>query len=227
MCFSAAASFGLSAALAPATGYCLVTAARKSRSQLPVAIVPLVFGVQQFCEGLVWVGLDRVNETLVPIASSAYLYFALSFWPFWVPLCLLVAERRSKRKPILGAITLLGSAGGLVLYLPLVTDHNLVATRVQHHSIQYEFDQSPVFQIVTWQVCELIYLVVVALPILMAELRQAALIGVVLIVLAVITHYVAAYAFVSLWCFFAAAMSLYLCHHFYRMPMDEKQYATT
>jgi len=44
------------------------------------------------------------------------------------------------------------------------------------------------------------------------------LVGFVLLLLAATTHYFVAEAFVSLWCFFAAILSLYLCHYFYQMP---------
>src|SRR5208283_1631826 len=102
MCFSAPASFGASAALVPAGIYCARTAVRKHLAGLlPLAVVPLVLSVQQFCEGLVWVGVGQQDATLVRNASVAYLFIAIAFWPFWTPLSLLFTERRKWAKILL------------------------------------------------------------------------------------------------------------------------------
>lgn len=53
MCHSAGASFGVGAVLIPAGLYCLSAAARKDRAYVPLAVTPLVFGVQQCIEGCV------------------------------------------------------------------------------------------------------------------------------------------------------------------------------
>src|SRR5437660_880334 len=59
MCFSAEASFGVSAVLLPAGLYCVRAAARKNPAYLPLALFPVLCSVQQFFEGLVWVGLGN------------------------------------------------------------------------------------------------------------------------------------------------------------------------
>src|SRR5687768_8681258 len=112
MCFSAEASFASAAALLPAGLYCVRVAARKSPSHLPLAVVPLLFGFQQFCEGLVWVGLARDDASLVRASSLAFLAVALGFWPFWASLCVLPLERRTAARWCLGAAAAAGLALG-------------------------------------------------------------------------------------------------------------------
>ena len=220
MCFSAEASFGLSTALAASGAYCVITAVRRqNRSHLPLAAIPLFFGIQQFCEGLVWVGLGERHQDLVERASLAYLFFALFFWPLWMPLSIFAQERRPTQNFIMAVITVLGVACGLALYLPLVLNLALVVTRIDHHSIHYDFEQSPVFDIVPWPFWIVLYLAVVAAPILMSRRREVVVVGLVLVMLAGITYVISATAFVSLWCFFAAILSIYLCYSFYQMPM--------
>ena len=55
MCFSATASFTAGTALSAVGGLTL----RKSRgkAELPLALVPLIFGIQQLSEGVLWVSL--------------------------------------------------------------------------------------------------------------------------------------------------------------------------
>ena len=146
MCFSAEASFGSAVVLVPAGIYCLRRAIPMNPSFIPLATVPIVFGVQQFCEGLVWVGLDQGRAVLVGAASWCFLFFSLAFWPFWIPFGAMCIEPRRGRKLLLGGVALVGMTGGLALYLPLVVNHDLVSTRVGHHSIQYDLARLPAFR---------------------------------------------------------------------------------
>ena len=103
MCFSAPASFAVGAALVPAGVYCVRSAFKKSIRHLPLALTPLVFAAQQFAEGAVWVGVGREDPALVRSASLVYLFFALSFWPAWIPLSLLFPEDRRLARTIIAA----------------------------------------------------------------------------------------------------------------------------
>jgi hypothetical protein len=44
--------------------------------------------------------------------------------------------------------------------------------------------------------------------------------GGLLLLTAVVSHFAFSYAFVSVWCFFAAVLALSLCVLFYRMPAN-------
>src|SRR5262249_39162470 len=94
MCFSPEASFLAGAALLPAGCYCVQSAFRKDLRYLPLAVVPVAFGVQQWSEGVVWLGLQGNDPTLITQASVFFLFFAVAFWPFWIPFSLLVPETR-------------------------------------------------------------------------------------------------------------------------------------
>src|SRR5438132_14411320 len=94
MCFSPEASFAVGALLIPAGLYCIRSASRKDRRFLGFALLPLLFGVQQLCEGLVWVGLEHDNMPLAKGAALLFLFFALFFWPFWVPFSVSFIEPR-------------------------------------------------------------------------------------------------------------------------------------
>ena len=54
MCFSAEASFAAAAVLLPAGGVAMQRAARRNLNYLPIATLPLLFGLQQFSEGTVF-----------------------------------------------------------------------------------------------------------------------------------------------------------------------------
>ena len=55
MCFSAEVSFVAAASLVPAGGLAVRKAWQTDRSYVPFAILPVLFGLQQLAEGMVWV----------------------------------------------------------------------------------------------------------------------------------------------------------------------------
>src|SRR5262249_14012472 len=73
MCFSAGATFAAGPPLLPAGLYCTRVAARGRPAYLPLALVPVVFSLQQFAEGFVWVGLAWGDDALVRAAALAFL----------------------------------------------------------------------------------------------------------------------------------------------------------
>lgn len=217
MCFSAEASFGLSAVLLPAGAYCVRSAVAQDRRLLGLAALPLVFGVQQFCEGWVWTGLGRDDLHLARTAAIPFLYFALAFWPFWVPLYALLMNGDPRKRWVLAVLTALGFVGGLLLYIPVVLHPDLLVVTVRHHSVSYDITHSAVYRLMPVAWWQGLYLAVVALPVILAPARGFTLFGVMLIAAAVVSHAFYWYAFASVWCFFAAVLSLYLCYLFRRL----------
>jgi uncharacterized protein DUF6629 len=219
MCFSAATSFGLAAVLVPAGAYCVRSALRKNHAWLCLALIPLVFAVQQVFEGLVWAGLDRDNRDGARSAALVFLYFALAFWPFWLPFCAFLSADRGGSKWLLGFFTLLGLVGGLMLYLPIVLNPDSLIPEAVHHSIHYDITRSAAFRVmprVWWQG---IYVLIVIAPLLIAPSRGFIVFGIAILVSAAVSHVFYGYAFASVWCFFAALLSLSLCLSFRRQPM--------
>ncbi len=217
MCFSAEASFGASAVLLPAGIYCIGAAVRTRAAYLPLAAIPLAFSVQQFAEGLVWVGLGRGDQGLVTASALAFLFFALAFWPLWLPFSLAFTEDRRGPRAVLAVGAVLGLALGAVLYGPLAWNADewleVVAT---HHSLQYRIDPRA-FEVIPEEWWQLLYLVTVFSPAIATPDRRLLGFGVLLGVSAVVSYLVFRYAFVSVWCFFAAVLSAQLCYSFFRM----------
>jgi hypothetical protein len=190
-----------------------------------LALVPLVFAAQQFSEGLVWVGLDTHLPDLVQRASLFFLFFAIPFWPFWIPFCLLPVERKPAGRCLLAAMTL-ASVIWIWLSFPLfIEPGERPVTREVHHSIQYDIEELPTFQTAAPVVWRSLYLAAICIPILVVGLGHRVrfqLIGGVAVVTGfLISYLVFWYAFTSVWCFFAACLSVYLCYFFRRLPGDQ------
>jgi hypothetical protein len=143
VCVSAEASFGLTGVLVPVGIYCVKNAGQRDRLSLPISAIPLVFGVQQFCEGLVWVGIGRGDTDLARFAAMGFLFFALAFWLFWIPFSAVFLEQKRKIRFVLGLGAVVGLTAGAVLIIPVIANPHALQLSVVHHSIQYNYPDPP------------------------------------------------------------------------------------
>jgi hypothetical protein len=244
MCFCAEASLAASAVLIPAGGYCLTTAWQKAPRLWPLAAVPVLFGIQQFAEGLVWIGLERQDDALIAWGARAFLFFALALWPFWFVFAGAVLETRPNRRRFLMLATIAASGWLWFVYLPVaLADHGGLTVQVVRHSIFYDYYRTGVFQVVSPTVVRLLYLASVVLPLLVVRLPQVGepakgsagtsprvgaarnwsesvrrwRWGIGIAASAAVAAWMFDYAFISVWCFFAAILSGFLVSEFHRL----------
>ena len=215
MCFSARASFTAAALLLPLGAVAVrhVLGERHASGRLPLALTPLLFGLQQVTEGLVWLGLapdpPPVAAGLLPAASVAYLFFAYGLWPGWMGFIALrwgdVGRGRHERRWLIGAIAV-GVLYGLLLWLPLLLDPPGSIPSVLQGSLHY-----PVPRLLPGLIGRLVgqslYAALIAIPLLLTrgELRWF---GLSVLLSFVLTQLAWAPTFASVWCFFSAVLSL-------------------
>ncbi|MFO7856331.1 MAG: DUF6629 family protein [Paracoccaceae bacterium] len=114
MCFSATVSFAAAGVLTVAGGAAL---RRARRLRLGVgmtafAAFPLLFGVQQGIEGLVWLVIDGVLPPVwEPWTTAGFLFFALFLWPAAGPVVGCMLETRPGRRRAFAGV----AAGGVTL----------------------------------------------------------------------------------------------------------------
>lgn len=207
MCFSPEVSFASAAVLVPAGMYAVWVAARRAPRLWPLAVVPALFGVQQACEGLVWLGLRHGDAQLKTVAARAYLFFAIAFWPFWFSACAAIIEPNRTRRRVLATVAVLSTGWFWLLYLPVLNDPAAAASCVCGHSIRYAHSDGYTGPFGTWGV-RCAYLLTAAVPLVYSSLRGALVLP---LVLAVVSAGAAAavydHAFTSVWCLFSAVLS--------------------
>jgi hypothetical protein len=219
MCFSAGASFGVAAALLPVGAYCVEAAWRKDRAYLPLAAVPVLFGLQQLCEAQVWTGLGRGNPELTRGASLGFLFFALAVWPVWVPLAIAVIEPPGRKRWALYALAAAGVLFGAAYYGPIAAaGGRTFGPAAVGHSLRYDFSGVPAARGAGGWVCPAGYMAAVCAPFLVSRDRHLRPLGVGVAVTAVASYLMFELAFASVWCFFAAGLSAYLAYVLYKVP---------
>ena len=209
MCFSATASVTAAAALIPVGLYCINTARKDVPRWTMLAAYPLAFGIQQAFEGAVWRGINSSNQALVDVASQGYVFFSHFFWLFWVPFSVYYMEDRGPRKRFLGALTILGALYGLSLFIPLILRDGWLVIELVQDSILYR--TTMIYDgIIDRQVVRGIYALQVFLALVLSSNIRIRIFGIIILISVVGSFAFFKYAFVSVWCFFAAILSVYL-----------------
>jgi hypothetical protein len=200
MCFSATASFTAAAVTTVAGGAALGAAPPSHRL---LAGVPLLFAIHQFAEGVLWLALSNpARARWGDSAMLVYLVVSKVVWPVWVPLAVLALETAPGRRRLLIALLVLGALLAPAMAYGLAT-YPVVANAAGPH-IQYRQDTPLLFRWIT----DTAYPSVVVLPLMVGSDRFVRLTGLLLLASLVLTKVFFYYYFASVWCFFAAIISV-------------------
>ena len=178
----------------------------RGKAELPLALVPLLFGVQQLSEGLLWLSFSNDLPLLKSWATTIFSLFSHVVWPIFVPFAILLVETSRRRKKAIGVFLALGLSVGIYLLYFIIRFP--VTASVQERSIFYD---SPHFYI---GVVLVIYLLATCVSGLFSSHRCINVFGVMAFLLAVAAYQVSLKTFVSVWCFYAAVLSLLILIHF-------------
>ena len=203
MCFSATASFSAGALLSAAGVFAM--SKTKNPKVLPFASSPLLFGLQQITEGVVWITASDPELAFWKTASM-YLYLIIAFvvWPIFIPIGTWMMEPIKARKKVLSYFLWVGGAAGLYFLANFIALD--VTAEIQSHHILYSY---PVpFQDIIGTLILGLYVTAMGMPLLISSLKGMRFLWVVMfgsMVLALIIYY---QFVVSIWCFFAAILSI-------------------
>ncbi len=203
MCFSAQASFVTSAIL-------LLVGARsisqiKSSKQVMFASTPLLFSVQQLCEGILWLTLSgNTLPFLSVIMTYSFLFFALIIWPIWIPSALFMIEKNEFSRKILSILTIVGSLISFYFLYSLITQGS--SAQIIGNHIYYNFYIS--FLNIKRGTMALLYCIPVVGSFFIASMLLLKFFGIALLVSILITITFWKFYFTSVWCFFAAILSI-------------------
>jgi hypothetical protein len=220
MCVSATASFTVASLLAPGGAYSTWKILKVEKAYWPLALYPLAFGLQQALEGLVWLELEK-QSSLMYVAASGFLFFALFFWPFWIPFSAYWAEDpTSKRKNTLMIFAIIGFLYGLLEYLPVVFNiHEWVVVKVNNGSIDYQFT----IDILSRNLFIGMYSILVIIPLILSTRKSMKTLGICIVTSVILSYFLYGYAFISVWCFIAALVSALTFYFTYQKLQNSQQ----
>jgi hypothetical protein len=205
MCFSATASFTAATVLSSAGIFTISKA--KDKSDLAFAAIPLLFGLQQCGEGVIWLTADG---TVLHTAMMYYFsFFSNVLWPTFIPLSVLLMEKTPWRRRVLMGLLAVGIvvSSYLLYYLikaPLKVE--IVHSSLAYVSLHVTMGPKLAFYFG-------LYFAATCLSCLFSRYRYVKIFGIVAFASAVATYGFWSETFISVWCFFAAFNSVFVLLH--------------
>jgi hypothetical protein len=212
MCFSPYADFTAGAVVA---GVGIETLRRvRGRRELIVGALPLLFGLHQLVEGFVWLGLrGQVSSAVGATAKEAYIVYAHAVLPAIVPLGFTILEPNRRRTRWMWPLVYLGLVLGA--YLLWQVSAYPVGAQPEAHCIDYTTHTPNDLLIGA------LYVSVTCGPALLSSRRYLRWFGLIGLVGAIATALVRVDELTSLWCLYAALVSVLILEHFRRQRTAE------
>ncbi len=210
MCFSAEASYAAAAVLLPAGVVASHRAYQTNRKYVAIAALPFFFGLQQLFEGLVWTGGAFASDDMVQRYSMAYMFFSWLAWPVWVPFSTYFLEP-CRRRFIYLIFAIIGGMLGAMQYFPYFAHEGWLVTRFLPNAISYQGTVLFDF-IMRRELTNAIYLFIIIAPLLTSSNRRAQVFGILISIVVAITYFFFQFAYISVFCFGGALMSLYIVY---------------
>lgn len=216
ICFSASASFATYAFLLVIGR--LTWKGVRVPNERAFAAIPSLFALQQFIEGGIWLTLSRDAPLTNEVMTYSFSFFSLLLWPVYSPVAVLLIDPQGWRRQCLGVFVAAGAiASGLLLYI--VAGYGVVS-RVTGHHIDYVMPH--LFPLATMMLC----LLSTGVSELLSTYVKVKIFG-LLVLLSFGAAYVAyPHWFISIWCYFAALLSVFVLFHFNRLPNTPKHSPT-
>ena len=204
MCFSATASFTAGAVLLGLGGLTLSRVRRPA--EVPYALIPALFGIQQLIEGGLWLSLAGGAGHLTSILTHSYAFFSHVLWPIFVPLAVLLLEPDRRRRAILAGLAAAGMSAGL--YLLYFWGAAPTTARIEGGHMLYispHFFTGPIL---------FLYVLGTCVSSLVSSHAMVRLFGIAASLSLALAYAFYAVWFISVWCFFAAVMSVTVLLYF-------------
>ena len=210
MCLSAEVSFSASVFLIGGGVFASWKAWQINKRYLPVALMPLFAGLQQFMEGNVWLGVNGGDPVTILWGAMGFIFFTWFMWPIWIPISIYVLEPPdSPRKKLFLAFSAIGILLGLLLYVPHVINPEWV--QVNQDSLAYEGTMLLDYLMPRW-VTYFIYLFLIIVPPLMSRYLHVRYFGLTIIAVVIVDVMLLRYAYISFFCLLAGLGTLHLIY---------------
>lgn len=201
MCFSAGASFA-GGALITTIGV-LTVRKNNDSSRRVFAAMPLIFGVQQISEGFVWVALQSPgHDLMLGISAYLFLFAAVILWPTYVPLSVMLMEKERGTGRIMIPLLVLGLLVSAYYGVRLLTSE--VYPVISSHHIKYSGEFPQKWALLVFAA----YATATLVPLFISSRRNVWLLGLLMAVSCLITGILYKEYLTSVWCFFAALISI-------------------
>jgi hypothetical protein len=201
MCFSATASFTAGTILV--TAGVLTLRHLPSKNTLPFASIPLLFGIQQIVEGIVWSSFGM--PVTHAVATYVFVMFSHVLWPTFVPFSIWLIEKNPLRKKMLLGVSVIGAMVSVYLFTCSVVEP--VTCSIVQNSIAYQIQVPyplPSFFLYFFATC---------MGSVISSSWKIHIFGTAMILAFFVTNAFYPETLFSVWCFFSSLLSLIIYVH--------------
>ncbi|MGZ4692584.1 MAG: DUF6629 family protein [Acidimicrobiales bacterium] len=205
MCFSAQASFA-GAAVIGAAGIASLALCKRPR-EIPFAALPFAFGVHQALEGVTWFELDDApGAVLTGWGVHLWVLYAWALLPTWVPVAVWLIEPEGPRRRMMVPLMAIGIS--LTAFMLTQAFQTGIEVRVVASNLDYVLPFSP-----GWLLA-FPYVASTCLTPAISTQRWIRVFGIGNFIAMSAAAIIKAQAYSSLWCTFAAFLSLIILAHY-------------
>jgi len=171
------------------------------------AMLPLLFGLHQFTEGFVWLGVGGdIGKRALEMAAGVFIYYAQGILPFLVPFALWLIEKDGWRKKIIAILSAFGFFLSVYVMYGLATVPSSVS--IVNNTLYYYNPWTAHLWVA------LIYVMTTCGSLMLSSSVSIALFGLLNLIGLTLIYLWRPYGFTSLWCLYAAAISGLLYFYF-------------
>lgn len=214
MCFSATASFTASAALGMVSALAFKQATNRATRML--AFSPFMFAAQQAAEGFLWLSFTNPawQHAHIP-ATYFFLFCALAWWPLWVPLTMSLLEKNILRKKLLTNLLAFGAL--FSSYMLFCLFYYGSGSELLDGHIYYDFDIPGHSDMLFGA----FYYIPAVIPFFLSTVPNMNLLGAAVTIAYITTYIFYRLHFLSVWCFFAAMLSIMILDIVHRLRRQQ------
>ena len=171
------------------------------------ASLPLLFALHQFTQGFVWLGMDGlINPRALQIAESLFVFYAQGILQFLVPLAVWLLEPKGIRKTLIALLMYLGA---------FLTAYSLWGLSIASTEVSIVngvlYYKNPITDQLWLGIG---YVLTTCGSLILSRSIAIQLFGWLNFAALVAIYFINPYGFTSLWCLYAAAVSVLLYFYF-------------
>ena len=177
------------------------------KKEIIFALLPLLFALHQFTQGFVWLGLnDLVDYNTLHTAETIFVFYAQGLLQFLVPLAIWLLEPNGTRKSMIGFLVVLGAVLTLYTLWGLYTYPTSVS--ILNSALVYVNPATKHFWVAA------LYILTTCGSLILSSSIAIQLFGFLNLFGITVVHLLKPYAFTSVWCLYAAVVSVILYFYF-------------
>ncbi len=203
MCFSATASFIAGVSLSVFGLFTIKMS--KRREEIPFAMIPLLFGIQQLIEGMLWISFQHDARILNVSMTYTFTLFSHVLWPVFIPFAIGLVEAVPWRIKALLVFRYIGGAVGI--YLLYFIARFQITSEIHGHVVY-------IFPNFHEPLVLVLYVVATCVSAFFSSHRFINIFGILTLILFSAAYWFYTEAFFSVWCFFSAILSFLIYLHF-------------